>query len=517
MTTDEEQPIDPIEERSDNATEDPDSEISSSASTPEQDETSDQKPLKSEVGAQRSQDSEDLESDETQDSPTDLEPRLEVHNLDSVLVSLETYEASLAGNNQPLATTLSLYRAQLSEGIATHAPPAITPELVGESLLSGKLKLLQNMFEHLRNAFIFMPVLWTWLQIGLAIGAYSAIKEMDDIAYKLDADKSFLDLWAEGFKGYRLPDDYSPVISGLKIIGIGVESFQTTALIAVGFIAALVIMTFLVGILRSINNSRLQKYRRDFAGILGQASFLHINLTAETPQEQIFEFSRIARQLTGSIQTLTTAFQAETASMSSAIQSAQATAEQSAKITQATAEQSAASMSSAIQSAQTSAEQNAKITQAAAEQSAKITQAAAEQSAEMAKTQFELVNNSVSAMNTSMTTLTGLVDKQATQLGDVIESLSDVSNLAEQLGEIRQQFAETSTSLTNIESEFGPAATILTESVTLMNDLVTKLDQASANLGKALLQHDNFTTKMNDAAQSINLVSNRFLDATEKE
>jgi len=455
MTTEEEQPKDPVEDLSA-------SERASSAFTADGSVTKspDRKPTKSEVRAQRLQESQSSVSDETENNLGDSTGAVTSYDVSPVLASLDNYEYAIAKNNQSLAYALSLYRSQLADGVATQAPPAITPELVGKSLSSGRLAVFQNILEHLRNAFIFMPVLWTWLQLGLAIKSYNAIRAVGENA--LVADKTFLDLWAGGFEIEE--KDYSESLPLLEFIGA--ESFQSTAIIAVAFIFALVVMTFLVGILRSVNSSRLRKYEVQFAGILGQASFFHINITAETPQEQIFEFSRIGRQLTGSIQTLTTAFQQETSSMSAAIQSAQSSAQQSA---------------------------------------------------EMAKAQFDLVNNSVKAMDESMTTLTALVDKQATQLGDVVESLSNVSDLADQLGEIRKQFAETSTSLTKIEGELGPAATILTESVTLMNDLVTKLDQASGNLGKALLQHDNFTTKMHDAAQSINLVSNRFLDSTEKE
>ena len=429
--------------------------------TSEDEESPARAPLKSEIRAQRAQESTPTEPDESPNDPPDSDIASSTPELDPVLDSIAEYERSLATKSQSLATALTLYRSQLADGTATHVPPAITPELVSDSLIAGRLRFIQHVFEHLRNAFIFLPVLWTWLQIGLAIRAYNLIKNTTDIAYTQDADTSFLDLWAKGFE--QLPADEVYIIDGLTIIKA--ESFPQTAIIAVGFIAALVVMTFLVGILRSVNTSRVQKIRTDFAGILGQASFLHINITAETPQEQIFEFSRIARQLTGSIQALTTTFQEETSSMSDAIQSAQSSAEQSA---------------------------------------------------EMAKAQFELVNNSVKEMDQAMTTLTSLVDKQATQLGNIVESLSDVSNLADQLTEIRKEFAETTRSLTKIEGELGPAATTLTESATLMNDLIKKIDQASANLGEALLQHDNFSTKLSDAAQSINLVSNRFLDSTDK-
>jgi hypothetical protein len=74
--------------------------------------------------------------------------------------------------------------------------------------------------ESLRNIFILVPILVTWLSLGLAAVAYAQI-------YNAYPNQSFLKLWADGFPGIRWP----------------VPGFPTVAAVDVGLLTFLIFLT----------------------------------------------------------------------------------------------------------------------------------------------------------------------------------------------------------------------------------------------------------------------------------
>lgn len=65
--------------------------------------------------------------------------------------------------------------------------------------------------EAVRNIFILLPILITWLSLGMAAVAYAQI-------YSLYPQESFLKLWADGFPGVTWPVPAFPVVAALDVI-----------------------------------------------------------------------------------------------------------------------------------------------------------------------------------------------------------------------------------------------------------------------------------------------------------
>lgn len=66
------------------------------------------------------------------------------------------------------------------------------------------------LLEAIRNIFILLPILVTWLSLGLAAIAYTQI-------YRVYPDQSFLKLWADGFPGIHWPVPDFPTVAALDV------------------------------------------------------------------------------------------------------------------------------------------------------------------------------------------------------------------------------------------------------------------------------------------------------------
>ena len=80
--------------------------------------------------------------------------------------------------------------------------------------------------EGVRNLFILLPILVTWLSLGLAAVAYSQI-------YSLHPDQSFLKLWADGFPGIHWPVPNFPAVAA---IDVGLLTFLLSLTAGIQFI-----------------------------------------------------------------------------------------------------------------------------------------------------------------------------------------------------------------------------------------------------------------------------------------
>src|SRR5438105_8554320 len=80
--------------------------------------------------------------------------------------------------------------------------------------------------EAVRNIFILLPILVTWLSLGLAAVAYAQI-------YHLYPDQSFLKLWADGFPGIHWPVPGFPIVAA---VDVGLLTFLLSLTASIQFI-----------------------------------------------------------------------------------------------------------------------------------------------------------------------------------------------------------------------------------------------------------------------------------------
>ena len=147
------------------------------------------------------------------------------------------------------------------------APAAIAPEMVGVALVRRRL---EGLLEFVRNVLIFMPVLWTWLKLQVAVDAYTP------------GPQNFFDFWAETgathwLLGGRLAD----------------------AALQVAFILVLlVVVNSLLGMLRARTERRREREARSFAAVLARAEATGAAQRVEDPQSALAGFAVAATGLT---------------------------------------------------------------------------------------------------------------------------------------------------------------------------------------------------------------------------
>lgn len=201
------------------------------------------------------------------------------------LGALREYVLQLrTGRSLPLAVALEDYtdRAErVAKGrlTAAHArpPEMLTPRLVADALATGRWRAR---VESIRNFLIFLPVLFTWLEIAAAAEAYGRLDAPED---------PFISLWQDGFGA---AGDWFTLTLSL------------TALVVGTLLWFLVLATLVLSVLRGRHASRHAEIEMAFASTMTLVSRAADTIDAETPQQQIAEFQRAGRELSDNLASL---------------------------------------------------------------------------------------------------------------------------------------------------------------------------------------------------------------------
>ena len=267
------------------------------------------------------------------DAPEDRLPEV-APQLRRYARDLSKASASLAGALDDYAGRVeSAARGELPAG-AAQPPESLTPDLVARELTPSRLA---GMLELVRNVLIFMPVLWTWFEIGRAAEAYSAFLTANEGTAA--ASQSFLHVWQTGFGGKS---------------GALTFNLTTTAWGAAGLILALVVFHLLATMARSENGRARERRAADFAALLSRAAALRPPERPETPQQQLEEFARAGLSLSTQLADLSVTFGQRMAPLAESLSAAERAmagmsdlvrhqAEQMAEVTKSLAEVAAIS------------------------------------------------------------------------------------------------------------------------------------------------------------------------------
>ncbi|MDA1003915.1 MAG: hypothetical protein O3B31_11315, partial [Chloroflexi bacterium] len=267
------------------------------------------------------------------DAPEDRLPEV-APQLRRYARDLSKASASLAGALDDYAGRVeSAARGELPAG-AAQPPESLTPDLVARELTPSRLA---GMLELVRNVLIFMPVLWTWFEIGRAAEAYSAFLTANEGTAA--ASQSFLHVWQTGFGGHG---------------GALTFNLTTTAWGAAGLILALVVFHLLATMARSENGRARERRAADFAALLSRAAALRPPERPETPQQQLEEFARAGLSLSTQLADLSVTFGQRMAPLAESLSAAERAmagmsdlvrhqAEQMAEVTKSLAEVAAIS------------------------------------------------------------------------------------------------------------------------------------------------------------------------------
>lgn len=128
--------------------------------------------------------------------------------------------------------------------------------------------------ELLRNVLIFLPVLWTWYEVSRAARAYG---QLDPASRSMP----FIALWQEG-----LGDAHS---------------LSTTAIVAVGLLTALVVISLLLSIQRARVDGKRDFITADVASLISRAAAVQPAVNAATPTAQIDAFIAAGQGLVASL------------------------------------------------------------------------------------------------------------------------------------------------------------------------------------------------------------------------
>lgn len=182
----------------------------------------------------------------------------------------------------PLGTAIEDYAARV-EGVergelqpsAGANPSALTPALVGEALVPSPFFRwpFVGLLEWIRNALIFMPVLWTWFEFGRASGRYRGYIE------QLPADAA-----SDSFLVWWLDNDLD------RTVGI-----------AVALLLLIVVATAWLGFARDRVERRRAGEASAFAALLAEAEGVGARQRADDPQEAIAAFASAGRDLTAEL------------------------------------------------------------------------------------------------------------------------------------------------------------------------------------------------------------------------
>ena len=183
-----------------------------------------------------------------------------------------------AADAQPIADAIVDYAARV-DGVArgdwppsaSANPSALTPGLVGEAVVPSPFFRwpFVGLLEWIRNALIFMPVLWTWFEFGRASGGYRNYIE------RLSADAA-----SDSFLVWWLDNDL-----GRTVIG------------AVALLLLIVVATAWLGFARDRVERRRAGEASAFAALLAEAEGVGARQRADDPQEAIAAFASVGRDM----------------------------------------------------------------------------------------------------------------------------------------------------------------------------------------------------------------------------
>ena len=193
---------------------------------------------------------------------------------------LRDYATRLAwAGSQPLAAAVEGYATRV-EGVergdlspsAGANPSALTPALVGEAIVPSPFFRwpFVGLLEWIRNALIFMPVLWTWFKFGRDSSRYG---DYADLLPEGTMGDSFLVWWVEN--------------------GLG-----STVNMAVALLLLIVVATAWLGFARDRVERRRAEEASAFAALLAEAEGVGAGRRADDPQEAIAAFASAGRSLT---------------------------------------------------------------------------------------------------------------------------------------------------------------------------------------------------------------------------
>ena len=199
---------------------------------------------------------------------------------DGAAAGIEDYALRLdAAGEHSLANVVSAYaerveavdRGDLPPAMSM-APAAVAPEMIGAALARSRT---DTGIELIRNALIFVPVLWTWLKLQSAVSAYRP------------SDESFFDFWArEGGQG----------LLGGTLAGAARE----VAIVLVLLIAVNVIL----GLRRSRTVERGARIAREFAAALVHAEGAGAARRIADPQDALEGFVHASTELTTNLRSV---------------------------------------------------------------------------------------------------------------------------------------------------------------------------------------------------------------------
>lgn len=193
---------------------------------------------------------------------------------------LRGYARRLASADaRPLAAAIVDYAARV-DGVARGDlspsaganPSALTPALVGEAIVPSPFFRwpFVGLLEWIRNALIFMPVLWTWFKFGRDSSRYG---DYADLLPEGTMGDSFLVWWVEN--------------------GLG-----STVNMAVALLLLIVVATAWLGFARDRVERRRAGEASAFAALLAEAEGVGAGRRADDPQEAIAAFASAGRSLT---------------------------------------------------------------------------------------------------------------------------------------------------------------------------------------------------------------------------
>ena len=170
-----------------------------------------------------------------------------------------------AADARPIAAAIVDYAARV-DGVARGElspsaganPSALTPALVGEALTDNRVA---DFLEPIRNALIFAPVLWTWIEFGLASRGYRGV------------ESSFLLYWQQ-------------------------HGLYRAVAVAVGLLVVMIAVNVALGLARAAGERNGARTAREFAALLAEAEGVGAGRRADDPQEAIAAFASAGRSLT---------------------------------------------------------------------------------------------------------------------------------------------------------------------------------------------------------------------------
>jgi len=307
---------------------------------------------------------------------------------------------------------------------------AIDPASVAPAMVRGRLTQFVSVLIFIRSGLVFAPILFFWWALN------TALKKCQE------PSEPFFNCWnsEEG-------------------------NLTDATLVVIALVITIIFVNLLVTFLRGLEDGRLERNGQAIQALLARTVALSVNHQAETPEEQIVEFTKVGLGLTTELSGLAEVLKNQAAPIEGSL--------------------------------------------LALDESMRLVAGTVQSQRDLFESS---INNQRDLFESSINKMSEMIQQQSVQLSEVTDGLSQVTNVATQLQEIGASIGRTAFDFEKISEGLEPAFDNLKETSSQMEGTGTSMQRAVDNMAQTMIEIGNYTGELQEMSKNFNELVNRFLD-----